>query len=171
MYNRILVVVENDPATNSAVEQGIALAREHSAELVFLAIVPETAMPLADYPFIALDASDAMLHAAERKVQGDLDAASQLADEAGVHSRAVKAVAQHGAACVVDTSRELSCDLVIIESLGRNSVMRLLAGSLIPGLITLSALPVMVVRHGAAATRDAAAGMREATTGPMEARH
>lgn len=148
MYTRILVVVENEPMANAAIAQGLSLAREHLAELVFLSVVPEVSMPLADFPVLSVDASDVMLRAADSKSQADLAAARQLAEEAQVTCRVVKVSARDAASCVVSTADQLGCDLVIVESLGRNSVMRLLVGSVIPGLITLSTTPVMVVRHG-----------------------
>ena len=50
-----------------------------------------------------------------------------------------------------------------------NSVMRLLAGSVIPGLITLSTVPVLVVRHGTLTPAHGGAVHRHA--GPAERMH
>jgi len=39
--------------------------------------------------------------------------------------------------------------------MGRNAVLRLLTGSVIPGLITVSTIPVLIVRERAAASKAA----------------
>ena len=42
---------------------------------------------------------------------------------------------------------DLQCDLIVVASTGSNAVMRLLTGSVIPGLITHSRVPVLVCRQ------------------------
>jgi hypothetical protein len=39
-----------------------------------------------------------------------------------------------------------ACDLIVVGHRGRNAVMRLLSGSLVPGLITAAAIPVLICR-------------------------
>lgn len=169
MYHRILVIVDTDAANSAAVAQGLALAREHDCELMFLAVVPEIVMPVADFPVRTLDVTDVLVREANKKALANLATASQMAYEAGVRNRSRRMDSHEGAAAVLEQARQMKCDLVVVESVGNNSVMRLLAGSLIPGLITLATIPVLVVRHGCTADGSCALVM-PAATAQQEAR-
>ena len=43
------------------------------------------------------------------------------------------------------------CDLIVVATEGRNAVMRILSGSVLPGLITAATVPVLVGRPQGAA--------------------
>ena len=43
------------------------------------------------------------------------------------------------------------CDLIVVATEGRNAVMRILLGSVLPGLITAATVPVLVGRPQGAA--------------------
>jgi nucleotide-binding universal stress UspA family protein len=74
-------------------------------------------------------------------------AATVVADEAGVRSRTVVGAGVDDADCIFDEVRQRRCGLIVVGSMGRNAVLRLLTGSVIPGLITVSTIPVLIVRE------------------------
>lgn len=161
MYKRILVVLESDPGDNAAAAQALALAQVHRAELVWFAAVPTYAMGLTEYPAMSAEAAAMYLTEAGRQVDRHLMAAQEMSTRAGLTCQVVRLEGQDHADAVVETARDLHCDLIAVQSLGRNAVVRLLVGSLIPGLITRSRVPVLVVRHADAPTE--AAGDRSGT--------
>ncbi len=147
MYERILVVVETEPAASAAVAEGLALARSHAAELVFLAARPHLPLPVAEFPMMDVESSELFLREAARQTESDLADARALADGAGIRSQVTSVPDGDDAASIVEAAARFGCDLIVVESTGRNAVARLLGGSVIPGLITRSTVPLLIVRH------------------------
>lgn len=147
MYQRILIVVGADPALRPAVAEGVALAKVHGAEVVFFAVLPRYTMPVTDFPVLGVDSSDAFMKEVTHNADVDLASATAVADRAGVRSKAAKGSGVDDASCIFEAAHEYACELIVVESTGSNALMRLIDGSVIPGLITLSTIPVLVVRQ------------------------
>lgn len=147
MYRRILIVVDGEPASRVAVSEGVALARVHRAEVLLFALLPHYVMPATEYPVVGLPTPDEFLRHAASNAERLLAAAKATADEAGVHSASAIGSGPDDAECVVEAVRKHRCGLIVVASTGRNAVMRLLSGSVIPGLITRSKVPVLIVRR------------------------
>jgi nucleotide-binding universal stress UspA family protein len=81
-----------------------------------------------------------------------LAAATALAASLGVPSIAVASDGDDDARSIIEAARERDCDLIVVASEGRNALVRLLTGSIIPGLITASTVPVLVCRSCAGAS-------------------
>ncbi len=147
MYEAILIVVEAGPASRQAVIEGVGLARIHKAEVVFFSVLQRVVEPVLDMPMAgALSAVEFEL-AARQDAQRLLAAAEAVARRAGVPSRSVVGSGADDAEDICEAARSAGCRLVVVGSEGRNAVVRLLGGSVIPRLITLSTLPVMIVRE------------------------
>ena len=52
---------------------------------------------------------------------------------------------------MLELAQRLGCGLIVVASSGHKAIVRLLSGSVIPGLITQSTIPLLIVR-GATAT-------------------
>ena len=155
MYDRILIVVEQDTPAEAAVAEGMALARVHGAELVFFAMVPRIVMPVTEMVIADLPAPEELQREARAEAERRLNDASAPARLAGLRCRQTVGTGIDDADGVVQAAVELQCSLIVVASAGRNAVMRLITGSLIPGLITRSPVPVLVCgqasAHGPAA--------------------
>lgn len=147
MYQRVLVVVDTEKDAQAAIIEGIALARLHEAQVQFVSVLPECFLPVADVPVMgALSPADFMIEAT-RVAQRRMAAAERLADQAGVPSACAIVEGANPAQGILELARSKRCDLIVVASTGRNAIMRLLNGSAIPGLITSSQIPVLVVRR------------------------
>jgi len=145
MYKRILVVVDAVPP-RAAVTEGIRLAAAHGAEVVLFCVLPHYVIPVTDFPLVGLPGADEFYRDARKDADRKLAAAAALAERAGVRSTPAVGSGEDDAQCIVDAARRRRCGLIVAGTAGRNAVMRLIGGSVIPGLISRSTLPVLVVR-------------------------
>jgi len=153
MYKRILIVVPQGPARPAAVTEGVKLAEVHQAEVIFLTLLPHYVVPVAEMAMTAVPGPAEFQRAAMATANRLLAAATVLADKSGVRSRTAVGTGVDDADCIFAEARRRRCGLIVVGSMGRNAVLRLLTGSVIPGLITVSTIPVLIVRERGAASK------------------
>lgn len=164
MYKRILIVVGKGPAQRSAVTQGVALAKVHGAEVIFFSVLPRYIVPVADMPMIGMPSPQEFQREATANAGRLMATATVVADMAGISSRTAVGAGADDAECIIEAARKRRCGLIVVASAGRNAVMRLISGSVIPGLITHATVPVLIVREGpAASTAKQSAGAKPPT--------
>ena len=76
------------------------------------------------------------------------------AEVAGVMSNRSMSSGTDDALSIADAAVRHRCDLIVVATEGRNAVMRILTGSVLPGLITAATaatVPVLVCRPESAA--------------------
>ena len=146
MARRIMVVVDSSPAASAAIEEGVALARVHAAEVVFFHVLARYPVPMVDELLWVAQSEEAFHSAARAEGRRLLGAAAAVADEAGVMHRIGIGQGHDDATCITEAAHKRRCDLVVVASQGRNAVVRLMTNSVIPGLISLATMPVMVCR-------------------------
>lgn len=146
MYRRILVVVEAGAVSRSAISEAVALAKGNDAELVFFSVLPRYVMPVSDMPMMGALSPDEFQRSATESAQRHLAAVSAVAKQAGVRCSYAVGAGVDDAECIIEAAKQRRCGLIVVASVGRNAVLRLIMGSVIPGLITLSTIPVLVVR-------------------------
>lgn len=147
MYKRILIVVGSGPTHRAAVTEGVELAKVDGAEAVFFSVLPRYVMPVTEMPMIGLPSPAEFHREATANTQRVLAAAAVVADKAGVTSKTAVGADADDADCIIETAKKKRCGLIVVASAGRNAVMRILSGSVIPGLITHSTIPVLIVRQ------------------------
>lgn len=154
MYERILIVVSSATTSRAAIKEGVALAKVHDAEVTFFSVLPRYVLPVMDIPLaiasspaVDMPSPDAFRREARSNAERLLAAATAVADKAGVRSRYAMGTGNDDALCVIGAARKRRCGLIVVASAGRGALVRLLSGSVIPGLITHSTLPVLVCRH------------------------
>ena len=147
MYERLLIVVDPNPASRLAINEGISLARAFGGELLFYSVLPRYVEPVVDLPLIGSMSASEFEREAAKDAERCLAAAMAVADGAGVPSFHAFGVGALPAQCICDAAQEHRCEMIVVGSPGRNAVMRLLSGSVIPALITLASVPVLVVRQ------------------------
>jgi nucleotide-binding universal stress UspA family protein len=143
-----MVVVDSSPAAQAAIEEGVALARVRGAEVLFFHVLPRCPMPMVDELLWTAPSEEEFDRLARADGQRLLGAAAALADRAGVMHRCAFGKGPDDATSIVEAARRRRCDLVVVASEGRNALMRLMTGSVIPGLITSAPMPVMVCKGG-----------------------
>ena len=168
MYKRILIVVGSGPTHRAAVTEGVELAKVDGAEAVFFSVLPRYVMPVTEMPMIGLPSPAEFHREATANTQRVLAAAAVVADKAGVTSKTAVGAGADDADCIIETAKKKRCGLIVVASAGRNAVMRILSGSVIPGLITRSTIPVLIVRQQepkAGAKRESVAPRRQRRLG------
>lgn len=162
MYKRIMIVVDTREASRAAIDEGLRLAQAHEGEVYFLTTLPRFPLPIAEGPFLEAGASQREFELAARANADQVLAAAQAAaDKAEVMSHGIVADAEDEVAHIVEAARRRRCQLIVVAAQGRNALMRLLTGSVIPGLITTSPIPVLVCKapanapHGSSLRRPA----------------
>ncbi len=144
MFKRTLLVLEHGSHPDAVIQTGLAMARSCLAEVVFYTGLGRTRVPLTDLPDPVMAAQWDSLDD-ERLLTGQLHAkALQMADGLGVRARSVMAAASDPIRSIVDAAQSSYCDVIMTASERNNAVVRLLNGSIIPGLVTASPVPVMV---------------------------
>lgn len=144
MYEKILIVVDGEPTSRVAIKEGVALAKIYAAEVVFFSVLPRYIAPMGDMPALGLLSPDEFARNASKDAERWLAAAAIVADRAGVTHLAATSAGADDAECVAAAARKRRCGLIVVSSVGRNAVVRLLTGSVIPGLITQATVPVLV---------------------------
>ena len=144
MYKKILVLVDDRFVSQLAIAQAIHMAQIHHAELVFYYLLPRYDFTTFDMLApVALTPEEFQSKASDQG-QTLLNAASQLAERVGVQSFRAMGTASDDSKGVCDIAKLRHCDLIIVGADGQNAVMRILSGSIIPGLITAATVPILI---------------------------
>lgn len=144
MFQRILFATDGSAASDHAATLAVDLARTHGAKLTALYVVDP-------YPYLGIGEANPL------GFQAYMSAAQQHAAEA--HQKVLDLCAKAGVTCqprlvedvaastgIVDSARELGCDLIVVGSHGRTGVKRLMLGSVAARVVAESTIPVLVAR-------------------------
>ena len=146
MFKNILLATDGSVASEHAAGLAVGLARTHGAQL--------TALYVSDpYPYLGVGEVNPMGY------QAYAAAAQQHAAQAHAH---VEALCTSGGAAVplqvrlvedvaaasgiVESAKELGCDLIVMGSHGRSGIVRLMLGSVASRVVAESPIPVLVSR-------------------------
>ena len=147
MIRKILVVVDDRPVTQPTIDQAIKMAQVHRADIFFFCVLPHYDYPAVDMlPVADVSAEDFQAKAAE-DASRLLAAASAWAERCGVHSHRATSTAPDAAHAVADAAVKWHCDLIVVGTEEHNAVVRLLSGSIVPGLISKATVPVLICRE------------------------
>lgn len=144
-FSRIMVVIEHFDRNLAAAHQGVALAKAHGADLLFVDLL----RPGGGRGLRGGDASTGPLG---RLLEGsDLIGQKRQAQAmalARVHGVAAQICGLASARHVADAATFQRCDVIVVANPGRNAWMRLLLGRLVPRLISQARVPVLVCPAG-----------------------
>jgi len=147
MTSRILIATDGSKLSRKAVKHGIGLARALDASVVVChARAP---FPAAYYgepvaiPESALTEYDADT---KRMAEKFLAEVAAEATRAGVQCKGVHQMDSSPADLIMRTAKREKCDLIVMASHGRRGIARALIGSETNTVLTLSKIPVLVVR-------------------------
>ena len=146
MFKHILLATDGSAASTHAATLAIGLARSHGAQLTALYVVDP-------YPYLGLGEANPMgfqayMSAAMDHASQAHDAIAKLAAEGGPKVAVVPRVVEDVGASVgiLQTAKELGCDLIVVGSHGRSGIARLMLGSVASRVVAESAVPVLVAR-------------------------
>ena len=147
MYTKILVVVGRELPSSSAIHEAISLAKMHSAELVLVEGGARSICSSPSEPSSTMAAETGQRVPITIRRNPLVSDAVAIATSAGVPVRSVLGKESLDAESIVKLARRQRCDLIVVGSAGRTAIERLVDGSVIPGLISRSRVPVLVCRE------------------------
>jgi nucleotide-binding universal stress UspA family protein/hemerythrin-like domain-containing protein len=143
MYKRLLVPLDGTPLAERCVEQALALARVHGAEVYFLHVQPdfagtdEGALLVALSPALFADGRHGRAHAL-------LARAEAAACAAGVACHATIKVNGKPHRAILEAATELACDLIFMASHGRRGILGSRLGGITRKVLDAATVPVLV---------------------------
>jgi nucleotide-binding universal stress UspA family protein len=149
VLKRVLAVVQDGDDGFAAVHAAAALAREHGASLVLVHPLLGDGFPALDGMSIVPVPLDPLNGAMQQRALQRLAAAAGHAPGLAVQTQLLGSGPPGRA--VAEAASSLGCDLIVVAHHGHNAVMRILSGSVVPGLVTATSVPVWLVRQGPSA--------------------
>ncbi|MBC2883805.1 universal stress protein [Ochrobactrum sp. CM-21-5] len=149
MYKNILIATDGSELAEKGIDHGIAFAKELGSKVVFVSvteILPSygivVAAEWASSPAAFQEYSEAVTKAAAEI----LAKAKAKAEAAGVAAETVHVENQSPAQGIVEAAQSKRSDLIVIASHGRRGVNKLLLGSQAAEVLSLSPVPVLIIK-------------------------
>ncbi len=139
-YRRILVAADGSPASQKAVSDAAALAKENKGWLIVLHVA-NTGAQQASAKFW-----EGVRRAFLEEGQAVLKAAEQVAEGIGVPAK-LRLEEGYPSERIVEIAEEESADLIVVGSRGRSKLAKMLLGSVASRVIAAAKCPVLVVRE------------------------
>lgn len=139
VYQHILISTDGSDLAQKGVEQGLELAKALSSKVTLITVAEP-------YPLQSAATIDSWSTAQKEHADESLALAEASAKRIGVPVTFRIPTDESPAEAIVDAVKSLGCDLVVMASHGRRGVSRLLLGSQTAEVVSLSPVPVLVVR-------------------------
>ncbi|MBR7652194.1 universal stress protein [Ochrobactrum oryzae] len=149
MYKNILIATDGSELAEKGVDQGIALAKETGAKVTFVSVtelLPSYGIVVAAEWASSPSAFQEYRAAITKAATEILSKAKAKATEIGVSVEAVHVENQSPAQGIVEAANAKNVDLIVIASHGRRGVNKLLLGSQAAEVLSLSTVPVLVIK-------------------------
>jgi nucleotide-binding universal stress UspA family protein len=145
MYTNILIPTDGSELAGNAVQHGIALAKQISAKVTVLTVVPPFHTLTTDARMI--EDTPAQYKARMHKVaEKTLNAAVSCAKSEGVVCETIQVEHEQPYQAIIDAATSKSCDLIVMASHGRHGVSAIILGSETVKVLTHCKIPVLVYR-------------------------
>ncbi len=145
MYKHILVPTDGSAASEAAVQSAVRFAQEIGARVTGIYVVPE--FHLFTYKTEMLeDTREQFARDSNEHAKKFLASIENAACDMGVPYDTVQMVSDHPYEAIIQTARDLQCDLIAMASHGRRGVRGMLLGSETQKVLMHSAIPVLVYR-------------------------
>jgi nucleotide-binding universal stress UspA family protein len=145
MYKHILIPIDGTALSDSAVDKGMAFAREIGARVTVLMTIEPA--PIVMMAMVQLTEQQARYHQhASEQAARHLGEALAKAKAAGVPCDAVQVDHDHPYQAIIETAASRGCDLIAMASHGRRGISALVLGSETTKVLTHSTTPVLVYR-------------------------
>ncbi|MHC5231831.1 universal stress protein [Brucella sp. LJL56] len=149
MYKNILIATDGSELAEKGVDQGVALAKETGARVTFVSVtelLPSYGIVVAAEWASSPAAFQEYREAITKAATEILSKAKAKATAIGVSVEAVHVENQSPAQGIVEAANAKNADLIVIASHGRRGVNKLLLGSQAAEVLSLSTVPVLVVK-------------------------
>ena len=149
MYKKILIATDGSELAGKGVAHGLELAKGLGATVTFLNVseaFPTLAWGGAMSGYVAADALVDYEESARKYAREVLDKCKAEADAKGVSAKTLHIENRTPAEAILDVARTEASDLIVMASHGRRGLGRLVLGSQTAEVVSLTEIPVLVVR-------------------------
>jgi nucleotide-binding universal stress UspA family protein len=149
MYKKILIATDGSELAQKGVAQGLELAKGLGAAVAFVTVsepFPALAWGGAMAGYVAADELVNYEESARKYASELLDKCKAEADAKGVGSKGIHIENRTPAEAILDVAAGEACDLIVMSSHGRRGIGRLVLGSQTAEVVSLTTIPVLVVR-------------------------
>lgn len=145
MYKHILIPTDGSKLAETAVQNGIAFAKEIGAKITVVTVT-EPFHVIAIKPEMLEDTAVSHKQRAMEHAMAILAAVADAAKAVGVECDTVHVEKEHPYEAIIDTVQSRQCDLIMMASHGRRGVSAIVLGSETLKVLTHSKTPVLVYR-------------------------
>jgi nucleotide-binding universal stress UspA family protein len=145
MYKHILIPTDGSQLSETAVKQGVALAKSLSAKVTGITVSLAFHTFALD-PLMVSDPPEQYEKDCEARAAKYLGTIEEIAKAGGVPCDVVHVIADHPYQAIIDAAGTRGCDLIVMASHGRKGVAALVLGSETVKVLTHSKIPVLVCR-------------------------
>ena len=138
-FNKILVPTDGSEYTKAAINQAMELAKLTGAEITALYVLDQTVLTNMPMDTAVMNVYKTL----EKEGQEAVDYVMNLAEKEGV---AAKLEVKEGTPIKVILEESQNYDLIVMGTLGRTGMSKLLMGSVAERVVRAASCPVMVVR-------------------------
>jgi len=145
MFKHLLLPTDGSTASEVAIRQAMALAKENQAKVTGLHVVQPFHVFAYDVEMIE-NTQVTYMAQAEARAQRYLESIAKAAKESGVPCETQSVPDEHPYEGIIRTAKTRGCDLIVMSSHGRSGLKSLFLGSTTQKVLAHSALPVLVLR-------------------------
>ena len=146
MFKHILVPTDGSERSELAVRFAVDLAKVHGARITGIHVVPDFHLMIAYEGAFDPATEEKIEREALAKAEDYLGYIRKAAQESLVACDTVRATSEHPYDEICKTAEQRGCDLIIMTSHGRRSIMSMLLGSETRKVLSHAKIPVLVVR-------------------------
>ncbi|TIO47825.1 MAG: universal stress protein [Mesorhizobium sp.] len=149
MYKHILIATDGSELAGKGVAHGLELAKGLGATVTFVHVTepfPALAWGGAMAGYVVGDELVYYEESARKYAREVLEKCKTDADALGVSAKVLHIENKTPAEAILDTAGAESCDLIVMASHGRRGLGRLVLGSQTAEVVSLTEIPVLVVR-------------------------
>jgi nucleotide-binding universal stress UspA family protein len=146
MYRNILVAIDDSETSRCALDEAINITRATGAKLHIVHVADEVLLGMHQRTVsttLNLDHALAAIRGAGAKILDDARAAASGID---VETILLETMKRRVSEVLVDKSRELGCDLIVIGRHGQRGLARLILGSVAEQVAKIADASVLLVR-------------------------
>ena len=145
MYKHILIATDGSELAGKAVAQGLDLAKALGAKATVVTVTePWTAAAYGTIPTPSL--IDSYDSASAENATRILASVAEVAKTKQIACDALHVADRYPVEGILETTKDKGCDLIVMASHGRRGIARVLLGSETIRVLTLSPVPVLVIR-------------------------
>ena len=149
MYKKILIASDGSELAQKGVAHGLELAKGLGATVTFVTVsepFPALAWGGAMAGYVAADELVNYEESARKYARELLDKCKAEADAKGVGSKSIHVENRTPAEAILEVAASEACELIVMASHGRRGIGRLVLGSQTAEVVSLTQIPVLVVR-------------------------